>query len=162
MKEIRFTLNHQEVTVVADPMARLIDVLREVLQRKETKEGCGIGECGACTVLINGHAVNSCITNMSQVEGCHVMTIEGLSEDAMADIIKKCFVEEGAVQCGFCTPGMILSAYVLLQKKEAPTVQEIKEGLSGNLCRCTGYTAIVNAVDRAATEYNLRKNEEAS
>ena len=151
-REIHFTLNGQAVTVETDPTQRMLDVIRKLLGRKGTKEGCGIGECGACTVILNGRTVNSCILMAGQAEGCEITTIEGLSEDAMADVIKKCFVEEGAIQCGFCTPGMILSAWVLLKSNPAPTIDEIRKGLSGNLCRCTGYLPIVRATERAARE----------
>ena len=151
-KEIHFVLNGQPVAVMADVTARLLDVIREQLKRNGTKEGCGIGQCGACTVIMDGRTVNSCITMAVQAEGAQILTIEGLSEDAMAQVIQTCFVEEGAVQCGFCTPGMILSAYALLQKNPNPDREEIKEGLSGNLCRCTGYGAIIHAVERARQE----------
>lgn len=152
MKEIRFSLNNKPVCLMVEPTARLLDVIREIQKQKGTKEGCGVGECGACTVIVDGYTLNSCVTMVGQIEGKKIITIEGLSEDTMADIIKRCFVEEGAVQCGFCTPGMILSAYVLLKKNSQPTIEEIKRGLSGNLCRCTGYIPIVNAVKRASEE----------
>ncbi len=151
-RKIRFVLNHKEVVVETDPTDRLLDVIREQLNRKGTKEGCGIGECGACTVIMNGKCINSCVTMIAQVEKSEILTIEGLTEDVMADVIKTCFVEEGAVQCGFCTPGMILSAYVLLQENKTPSREEIKTALSGNLCRCTGYVQIINAVERAGME----------
>ena len=149
---ITFTLNHKEVTVETDPTARLLDVIRDVLNRKGTKEGCGIGECGACTIIMDGKCVNSCVTMAAQAEGTELLTIEGLSEDVMAEVIKTCFIEEGAVQCGFCTPGMIMSAYALLQETPSPSREEIKTALSGNLCRCTGYVQIINAIERAAAE----------
>ncbi len=149
---ITFTLNHREVTVETDPTARLLDVIRDVLNRKGTKEGCGIGECGACTIIMDGKCVNSCVTMAAQAEGTELLTIEGLSEDVMAEVIKTCFIEEGAVQCGFCTPGMIMSAYALLQETPSPSREEIKTALSGNLCRCTGYVQIINAIERAAAE----------
>lgn len=147
--EIEFTLNGNDICIEADPMERLLDVLRDTLHRKGTKEGCGVGACGACTVIMDGKTINSCITPICQVKGKKIITIEGLCEDELADTIKECFVEEGAVQCGFCTPGMILSAYVLLKTKPHPTIEEIKNGLSGNLCRCTGYIPIINAVKQA-------------
>lgn len=157
-KKLSFILNGLPVTVETDPTQRLLDVIRDILKKKGTKEGCGVGECGACTVIMNGIAVNSCLVMAGQAEGAEIVTIEGLSEDEMADVIKTCFVEEGAVQCGFCTPGMILSAYVLLKQNSSPSADEIREGLSGNLCRCTGYVPIVNAVKRAALE--LQSEEE--
>lgn len=149
---ITFTLNHRVVTVETDPTTRLLDVIRDILNRKGTKEGCGIGECGACTIIINGKCVNSCVTMAAQVEGMELLTIEGLAGDVMAEVIKTCFIEEGAVQCGFCTPGMIMSAYALLRDISSPSREEIKTALSGNLCRCTGYVQIINAIERAATE----------
>lgn len=154
MKKITFILNHKEVTIDTDPTTRLVDVIRDLLKQKGTKEGCGIGECGACTIIMNGKCVNSCVTMAAQAEGTELLTIEGLSEDTLANIIKTCFVEEGAVQCGFCTPGMILSAYVLLQSNKTPTREEIKTALSGNLCRCTGYLQIIQAIERAVKEIN--------
>ncbi len=150
MKEISFVFNHKEVTVECEPTDRLLDVIRDVLHMKGTKEGCGIGECGACTVLLDGETADSCITPMGKVEGRSVITIEGLDEDEKADVIKECFIACGAVQCGFCTPGMILSAYALLKKNPDPTVEEIKRGLSGNLCRCTGYVPIISAGEKAS------------
>lgn len=157
-KKLSFILNGLPVTVETDPTQRLLDVIRDILKKKGTKEGCGVGECGACTVIMNGIAVNSCLVMAGQAEGAEIVTIEGLSEKKLADVIKTCFVEEGAVQCGFCTPGMILSAYVLLKQNPSPSIDEIREGLSGNLCRCTGYVPIVNAVKRAALE--LQSEEE--
>lgn len=157
-EEISFIFNGVPVTVETDPAQRLLDIIRDILKKKGTKEGCGVGECGACTVIVNGKTVNSCITMAGQVRGTEILTIEGLSEDAVADVIKKCFVEEGAVQCGFCTPGMILSAYVLLKENPSPTIEEIREGLAGNLCRCTGYVSIVRAVERAVAELAEENN----
>lgn len=151
-QEISFVLNKEKITVYVDPTQRLLDIIRERLHRKGTKEGCGIGECGACTILQNGIPVNSCLLMMGQVEGTEITTIEGLTQDKLSEIIKTCFVEEGAIQCGFCTPGFILSAYALLLTNPAPTREEIKEALSGNLCRCTGYIPIIQAVERAAEE----------
>jgi len=151
-REITFTLNHKEVTVSVDPAMRLLDVVRDLLKQKGTKEGCGIGECGACTIIMDGKCINSCVTMTAQAEGTQLLTIEGLSQDAIAEVIKRCFIEEGAVQCGFCTPGFILSAYALLQENPNPTREEIRTALSGNLCRCTGYIQIIQAVERAARE----------
>lgn len=154
--KIKFILNNKEVCLDTDPTKRLLDVVRDLLSRKGTKEGCGIGECGACTLLVDGVPVNSCIYMVAQAEGKQITTIEGLSEDTMADVIKRCFVEEGAVQCGFCTPGFILSAYALLLKNPNPTIDEIKVALSGNLCRCTGYRHIINAVEKAGEALQSR------
>lgn len=149
-KVIAFTLNEKPCELLLDPGERLLDVLRDVLRRTGAKEGCGVGECGACTVLLDGTPVNSCLLIAGQIEGRRITTIEGLDEDALAEVIRTCFVEEGAVQCGFCTPGMILSAYALLRRNDSPSREEIKTALSGNLCRCTGYVTIVNAVEKAA------------
>lgn len=156
--KLNFILNGAPVTAEAEPADRLLDVLRRQLGRKEIKEGCGVGECGACTVILNGKTVNSCITMAAQANGAELVTIEGLSRDALADVIKRCFVEAGAVQCGFCTPGMILSAYMLLRQNGNPNREEIKRGLSGNLCRCTGYLPILQAVEQAREE--LRASDE--
>ncbi|HHW07721.1 MAG TPA: (2Fe-2S)-binding protein [Clostridia bacterium] len=145
-----FKLNGAPVTLEVSSSATLLEVLREHLGRTGTKEGCGQGECGACTVLLNGKPVNSCLILMDQVEGQRVTTIEGLTGEGEPHLLQKVFVEMGAVQCGFCTPGMILSAYALLAENPNPTREEIREALSGNLCRCTGYTKIVDAVEVAA------------
>lgn len=157
IQKITFIFNHKEVTIETDPTTRLLDVVRNLLNQKGTKEGCGIGECGACTIIMNGKCINSCVTMVAQAEGADLLTIEGLDEDTLAQIIKKCFVEEGAVQCGFCTPGMILSAYVLLRENKSPTREEIKTALSGNLCRCTGYAQITQAVERVVREIEEQK-----
>lgn len=145
-----FRVNGIERTVEAGATTTLLDVIREELGLTGTKEGCGKGECGACTVLLNGEAVNSCIILMPQVEGQEVETIEGLNHNPKTKVIQEAFVDEGAVQCGFCTPGMVVSSKALLDKNENPTKDEIREGLSGNLCRCTGYTKIISAVEEAA------------
>ena len=140
---MRLTLNAKAVDVRAHPMKRLLDVLRDECGLTGTKEGCGEGECGACTVLIDGAAVNSCLVPFAQVAGCRVVTIEGLRG---THPLQRTFVEEGGAQCGICTPGMILAA-VALGKRPAP--EAVREGLAGNLCRCTGYTAIYRAIERA-------------
>jgi aerobic-type carbon monoxide dehydrogenase small subunit (CoxS/CutS family) len=144
---MRFTLNGRRTDVRAHPMARLLDVLREDCQLTGTKEGCGEGECGACTVLLDGLPVNSCLVPVAQVVGAQVTTIEGLGG---RHPLQRTFVEYGGAQCGICTPGMILAAAHLLQKKPDPSMDEIREGLSGNLCRCTGYIQIIEAVAEAA------------
>lgn len=125
---------------------RLIDFLRENLRLTGVKEGCGEGECGACTVLLNGDPVNSCLVLAVQAEGAEIITIEGLAENGELNLLQKAFIDYGAVQCGFCTPGMILSAKALLDKNPHPSETEIRRAISGNLCRCTGYQAIVDAV----------------
>lgn len=150
-KEITFTLNNEEVTVEVDPRWTLLHVLREVLEMTGTKEGCGYGECGACTVIIDGLAVNSCLYPAVEAEGRNITTIEGVaSKTGELGVIQTAFVSEGAVQCGFCTPGMIMSAKALLDEKPKPTEEEIKESIEGNLCRCTGYVKIIDAVKKAA------------
>ena len=142
MKRVRFTLNGKKVEVAAPPLKRLLDVLREDLGLTGTKEGCGEGECGACTVLLGGLAVNACLVPFAQVAGAKVVTIEGLKDEHP---LQAAFVAEGGAQCGICTPGMILAAAALPKKAN---LAQIKEGLAGNLCRCTGYTAIYRAVEK--------------
>jgi len=146
---INFELNGKAVTVTADPNKRLVDFLREDMGMTSVKEGCGEGECGACTVIYNGKAVTSCLMLAGQVDGGKIVTLEGLSEDGELNYIQKAFVDAGAVQCGYCTPGMVLSAKALLDKKPDATLEEIKRAMSGNLCRCTGYSKIVKAVEMA-------------
>lgn len=148
--KLSFYVNNRLVQLETDPDRRLLDILREDLSLTGTKEGCAEGECGACTVLLDGEAVHSCLTLAIQLEGRHVVTIEGLSETGELDILQKAFVEEIAIQCGFCTTGMIMSAKALLLKNPTPTEEEIRVALSGNICRCSGYVQIVRAVDRAA------------
>lgn len=159
--KIRFTLNGKQILAEADAETRLLDLLREDLHYIGTKEGCGEGECGACTVLIDGRAVNSCLVLAPQVDGKELLTIEGLSQSvalSSADQgdecrlhpIQRAFVEKGAVQCGFCTPGFIMSTYALLLKNPNPTNEQILAALEGNLCRCTGYLKILEAVRYAA------------
>ena len=151
--ELTFILNQREVTVSVAPNRRLLDVLREELHLTGTKEGCGIGECGACTVLLNGRPVNSCLILAGQAQGSEITTIEGVeTEDGDLHPLQEAFLEEGAVQCGFCTPGMVLSALALLRKNPGPSEDEIKEAISGNLCRCTGYKQIVEAIQAAAVK----------
>jgi aerobic carbon-monoxide dehydrogenase small subunit len=147
---IRLTVNGQGRTIEAPPMKRLLDVLREDLHLTGAKEGCGEGECGSCSVLMNGDLVNSCLVPILQTEGAQITTIEGLAIDERLHPIQQCFLSEGGAQCGICTPGMILATYHLLERYPQPTLLQIQEGLSGNLCRCTGYTRIFNAVQQAA------------
>ncbi|MBR2644253.1 MAG: (2Fe-2S)-binding protein [Clostridia bacterium] len=146
---LSFTLNHKPYTIEADPCDRFLDVLRNDLSLRGTKEGCGVGECGACTIVINGNAVTSCLVLAGQTDGADIMTVEGLSETEIGSVLQRCFIENGAVQCGFCTPGMLMSAYALLQHNPNPTREEIKEAIAGNLCRCTGYVPIVNSIEAA-------------
>jgi aerobic carbon-monoxide dehydrogenase small subunit len=152
MKQIvNFTLNGESVQVEIEPHLTLLQLLREKLELTGTKEGCGMGECGACTVLLNGRTVNSCIFPAMEVDGKSVTTIEGLT-DAQGNLhpIQKAFIEYGAIQCGFCTPGMVLSAKALLDENPKPTEEEIRGGIAGNLCRCTGYLQIVQAIKAAS------------
>jgi aerobic carbon-monoxide dehydrogenase small subunit len=149
---ISFTVNANEKTVRAYPMERLLDVLREQLGLTGVKEGCGEGECGACAVLLDGVLVNSCLVPVLQAEGSQVMTIEGLSDGYRLHTLQQAFLECGAAQCGICTPGMILAAYHLLNAKPRPSLEDIREGLAGNLCRCTGYAQICEAVADAAKQ----------
>jgi len=149
--EISFTLNGSEITLTVEAHRRLLDVLREDLGLTGTKEGCGEGECGACTVLVNGRAVNACLYPAPEIDGKQVLTIEGLvGPQNELSIIQKAFTECGAIQCGFCSPGMIMSTKALLDENPDPTDEEIREALLGNLCRCTGYVQILEAVRRAA------------
>ncbi len=147
---ISFTLNGRRVEVDVPPGRRLLDLLREDLGLTGTKEGCGEGECGACTVLVNGRPRLSCLTAAIQVDGKEVLTIEGLRENGELHPLQRAFVEAAGVQCGFCTPGFIMAAYALLKENPDPTPEEVKDWLSGNLCRCTGYQQIVEAVLLAA------------
>ncbi|NIM18115.1 MAG: 2Fe-2S iron-sulfur cluster binding domain-containing protein [Candidatus Aminicenantes bacterium] len=150
-KEINFVLNGSEVTVAIEAHKRLIDVLRGPLGLTGTKEGCGEGECGACTVIVDGRAVNSCLYPALEVEGKSVTTIEGLlGTDNNLSIIQEAFVDQGGIQCGFCTPGMIMSTKALLDDNPDPTEEEIRDALLGNLCRCTGYVQIIESVKSAA------------
>jgi carbon-monoxide dehydrogenase small subunit len=148
--EISFAVNGEPKTVHVYPMERLLDVLRQQLQLTGTKEGCGEGECGSCAVLMDGILVNSCLVPVLQAAGSNVTTIEGLAAGETLHVLQETFLECGGAQCGICTPGMILAAVHLLNKTPEPTREEIREGLSGNLCRCTGYSQIVDAVAEAA------------
>ncbi len=148
--EINLTVNGRERTVDARPDATLVEALREGLGLTGTKVGCGHGECGACTVLLDGEPVISCLVFAAQCEGREVVTIEGLAESGDLDRIRETFAEAGAVQCGYCTPGMAVSAFALLSSNPHPTRDEITEAISGNLCRCTGYVKIIEAVSKAA------------
>ncbi len=150
-KEIAsFTVNGNEYEVIVEPHMLLIDVLRDKLGLTGTKYACGAGDCGACTVLINGTPAFSCLTLAVTARGKSILTIEGLAKGAELHPIQQAFVEKGAVQCGFCTPGMVLSSKALLDENPAPTREETKTALAGNLCRCTGYVKIIDAVEAAA------------
>ena len=151
--KINFVLNGYEVSAAIEPHQRLIDVLRGPLGHTGTKEGCGEGECGACTVIIDGRAINSCLYPAPEVAGKKVITIEGLrTTDNKLSVIQQAFVDQGAIQCGFCTPGMIMSTKALLDDNPDPTEEEIRAALVGNLCRCTGYVQIIDAVKAAAAK----------
>jgi aerobic-type carbon monoxide dehydrogenase small subunit (CoxS/CutS family) len=148
--EILVTVNGEQEQLVVPANATLLDMLRERLAQTGTKNGCGAGECGACTILMNGEPVNACMVLAVEAGGAEVVTVEGLAQDARLDVLQQAFVDEAAVQCGFCTPGMLISARALLNRSPLPTEEEIREAFVGNLCRCTGYTRIVRAVQRAA------------
>jgi len=150
-KIIHFNLNGHEVSAEVESHRMLLHILRENFEMTGTKEGCGQGECGACTVLIDGLSVNACLYPAFEVEGKTVTTVEGLiGEGNILHPIQEAFVENGGVQCGFCTPGMVMSAKALLDEKPHPSEEEIKEGIAGNLCRCTGYVQIVESIKKAA------------
>lgn len=146
---VRCTVNGETKTLHVYPMERLLDVLREQLRLTGTKEGCGEGECGACSVMIDGQIVNSCLVPVAQVEGAAIQTIEGIATDDQLHAVQQAFIECGGAQCGICTPGMVLAAVDLLAKNSHPSESEIRNGLAGNLCRCTGYVKIFESVVRA-------------
>lgn len=150
MRTLDFILNGEACHTEIPEDATLLKVLRDILHLTGTKEGCGEGDCGACTVLVDGRSVNSCLFPAVQAEECQVMTIEGVEANPELARIQKAFVDYGAVQCGFCSPGMIMSTVALLQKNPKPTEEEIRRGLSGNICRCTGYQAMVDAIQSLA------------
>ena len=147
--EIAFTVNGEPQRVEVFPMARLLDVLREELRLTGTKEGCGEGECGACTVVVDGRIGNSCLVPVAQVAGSEITTIEGVAGDDELHAVQQAFIEHGGAQCGICTPGMVLAAVDLLDRNPQPTEADIRTALAGNLCRCTGYMKIFESVIRA-------------
>jgi carbon-monoxide dehydrogenase small subunit len=149
MKNINLTINEKEILISVDEDLRLIDLLRDKLGLIGTMEGCGEGECGACTVIMDGETVNSCLVMAFQADGSNILTIEGMAKDGVLHPVQRAYIEEGAVQCGFCIPGMVLSTKALLDKNPSPNRDEIREGISGNLCRCTGYNKMLNATERA-------------
>ena len=150
---ISFRLNGELETVKCTPASTLLEVLRDQLQVTGPKEDCAKGECGACTVLMNGQPVCSCLVLISQVQGADIVTSEGLVKDGRLNPVQEAFLEEGAVQCGHCIPGLIVSATALLMRNPNPTVDDIRIGLSGNLCRCSGYTKVIAAVQKAAAKW---------
>lgn len=150
MREIKFTLNGKPCAVTVKPWRTLLEMLREDLYLTGTKEGCGEGECGSCTVIMNGKTVNSCLVPAMEVDGQEIVTIEGLADGQHLHPLQKAFVDKAGMQCGFCTPGMIMSAKVLLEKTPSPSEEEIREGIAGNFCRCTGYTKIFESIQAAS------------
>jgi carbon-monoxide dehydrogenase small subunit len=152
---LKSCINARDVQIEASPSERLIDLLRNRLQLTGTKEGCAEGECGSCTVLLDGRAVNACLVLAAQVNGRNVQTVEGLADSQELSLLQQMFVSHGAIQCGFCTPGMLMAASSLLARQPDPSDDEIRQTLAGNLCRCTGYTSIIEAV--RATAAALRK-----
>ncbi len=151
-RKISFILNGSPVVVETDAARRAVDVLREDLGLTGTKEGCGSGECGACSILVDDVVKLSCIMTAAQLEGRKVVTIEGVGRDGELHPVQRSFVERGAIQCGFCTPGMVIAAVGFLKENPDPTREEIRAGLSGNICRCTGYEKIIDAVEDAAAK----------
>jgi carbon-monoxide dehydrogenase small subunit len=143
---LKFKLNGKDTSVELTKNKRLIDLLRDDLKLTGTKEGCSIGECGACTVIVNGKAVNSCLVLAQQVDECEVITVEGLAEGDKLTELQQNFMKYGAIQCGFCTPGMLMSAYALFLEYPTPSREEIETAIEGNLCRCTGYKPIIQAI----------------
>jgi carbon-monoxide dehydrogenase small subunit len=150
LKEINLTVNNRPYRLSVLPWRTLLEVIREDLGLTGTKEGCGLGECGACTVLIDGRTVNSCLVLATEADGKQITTIEGLANGDKLHPIQQAFVDHGGLQCGFCTPGVIMSAKALLDKNPTPTEEEIKQGIAGNLCRCTGYAKIIESIKAAA------------
>lgn len=150
MTTVDFTVNGERVQLDVSESARLVDVLRETLGLTGTKEGCAVGECGACTVIVNGKAVCSCITLAAGLGGADVITIEGVSKNGELDDIQQAILDHHALQCGFCTPGIVMSAKALLDANPNPTTEEIQQAIAGNLCRCTGYQQVIDAIADAA------------
>jgi len=153
-KLITFILNGEEVEYAVDTHKTLLKMIREDFDLTGAKEGCGAGECGACTVIMNGRAVNACLVFAVEADGQELLTIEGLAVDGVLDPLQVSFIENAALQCGYCTPGMIMTAKALLNENPNPTTDEIKEGISGNLCRCTGYKKIIEAIEYVVDEQN--------
>lgn len=157
MGVVHFILNGEPVVCEAKGKRLLVDTLREDFGLTGTKKACGTGDCGACTVLIDGKPVRSCIYFTEMAEGCSILTIEGLGGREASHPLQKAFIEAGAIQCGFCTPGMILTAVAFLKENPEPTRDEIRKAIAGNLCRCTGYQKIIDAIEAAAAEMRKQK-----
>lgn len=156
---LSFNLNGEDVEVLTTDNQTLLDLLRDTMGLTGTKKGCEEGECGACTIQLDGRAVNACMLLAREVEGCKVVTIEGLNRDGKMHPLQKQFIEKWALQCGYCTPGMIMSAKTLLERNPSPTEEDVRNAIAGNLCRCTGYAKIVEAVLAAAEEMNWEVND---
>ena len=157
MIDLNFNVNGNDVEITVDDSIRLLDILRDELGLTGTKEGCAIGECGACTVIMNDETVNSCMILAAQVDGSEIETVENLEKNEVLSKLQDAFLNNGAIQCGFCTPGMLMSAKALLNKNSTPSEEEIKTALEGNLCRCTGYIPILNSVKDAVEKFNHAK-----
>jgi carbon-monoxide dehydrogenase small subunit len=155
---VRIKINGAEAVFEVGSTERLVDTLREKAGLTGTKAGCGIGECGACSVLLDGKVVPSCLVLTAQADGAEVTTVEGLSPDGRLNDLQEAFVREGAIQCGYCTPGMLMAAEAVLARYQRPTTEQIRMGISGNLCRCTGYTKIVAAVRKTARRRAIRRS----
>jgi carbon-monoxide dehydrogenase small subunit len=148
--ELQFRINGEEQKLTVPVNTTLLQVIRDSFGLMGTKEGCGEGECGACTVLMDGKPVTSCLVLAEEANGREILTVEGLIKDEKLSRLQQAFIDEGAVQCGYCTPGMLMSAQGLLNENPTPTEKEIRKGIEGNICRCTGYTRIVNAIQKAS------------
>ena len=155
---LRFTLNGAETSLDIDPGMSALELIRDTLDLKGTKEGCGVGECGACTVVVDGKAVNACLMFAAQLDGRDVLTVEGLGQDDALHPIQQSFIERHAVQCGFCTPGILMSTRALLEENPQPARDEIVKAISGNLCRCTGYQSIIAGIEEAAQKCRRSQN----
>jgi carbon-monoxide dehydrogenase small subunit len=159
MQELECIVNGEKIKIMVDPSHSLADVLRQDMKLTGTKKGCEEGVCGACTVLIDGVAVDSCLIPAMKARNKNILTIEGLAKDGELDPIQEAFIEAGAIQCGFCTPGVVMSAKSMLMRNECPTQEEVKEELSGHFCRCTGYLQFYDAVRIASEKIKARKNQ---
>lgn len=157
-RKVTMVINGRITTIKTSPSRTLLKVLREDLGLTGTKDGCSHGDCGACIVVMNGMAVNSCLILAPQAEGAEILTVEGLEENGSLHVLQRCFIEAGAIQCGYCTPGMLMSSYALLNTNHDPTISEIQTAISGNLCRCTGYQQIIDAIKLAASQMQQELN----